>query len=134
MKLVITLLTSLVTAAVLTFGAWAGAGDGVIFRIVVVDEGHEAEVFSRPMNPHAVVVDQKWSPVDVDLAKYAGKRIELVFIVDPSLPGRSPIFSLRLSSTSVWEFTAATSRDRYWLCLKLTRLLRQPVSSPVTKC
>lgn len=68
-------------------------GDGVVFRIGVTDGGRYAELFMRRIDPARVVADRRWTPVDLDLSSYAGRRIELTFQTDASLPGRDQDFN-----------------------------------------
>jgi len=76
------------TAVVIHPGAWAHAGDGVVFRIGIADDGRYRELFLRHADPARVVADRGWVPVDLDLSAFGGKRVDLIFRTDASVPGQ----------------------------------------------
>jgi hypothetical protein len=80
----------LTAAVALHPGAWSLPGDGVVFRITAVDQGTATELFMLHVNPHSLAAHRAWVPVDVELDKFAGHTIELIFATEPSLPGHEP--------------------------------------------
>ncbi|MFH1995387.1 MAG: hypothetical protein ABIJ27_00135 [Candidatus Omnitrophota bacterium] len=61
--------------------AWDKPGDGVEFR-VVEDVGPDAPaviLFSRYINPKENKSDRRWFQGDVDLSRYAGEEVTLIF-------------------------------------------------------
>lgn len=67
---------------------WSLPGDGVVFRIGVAENGSYSELFAHHLDPARVPADRRWVPVDVDLSRFSGRRIRLIFQTDASLPGR----------------------------------------------
>jgi len=75
------------TATAVHPGAWPHGGDGVVLRIGISDDGRYQELFMRHVDPAHVATDRRWIPVDLDLSAYGGKRVELTFKTDASMPG-----------------------------------------------
>jgi hypothetical protein len=69
--------------------AWTTEGDGVLFRILIgaPDERDQIEVLYLLLRPFSTPADRTWRAVDVDLANYAGRTIDLFFNTNASLPG-----------------------------------------------
>ena len=55
-------------------------GDGVTFRVVLLEQENRIELFSRHIDPKHVSCDRKWFDESIDLAKWAGKEVTLRFI------------------------------------------------------
>ena len=68
--------------------AWSWGGDGVTFRVRVVQDGQRHRVVGTPSdacNP----ADQSWVEAFVPLDAYAGKRVNLVLETDPGPAGNA---------------------------------------------
>jgi hypothetical protein len=65
----------------LTFAAGMGVdrGDGAEGTITVQADGQSAVVYKKFINPVERTVDRHWFEESVDLSKFAGKRIQVVF-------------------------------------------------------
>jgi hypothetical protein len=61
--------------------AWDKAGDGVEFTVKLDTPQSEAEevLFSKYINPKANESDRKWFQAEVDLRRFKGKEINLIF-------------------------------------------------------
>jgi hypothetical protein len=69
-------------------GAWGfPESDGVVFRAGVTEAGRYSELLSRHLNPAHVEADRRWMPIDVDLAPFAGRTIEISLSTDASVAG-----------------------------------------------
>ncbi len=60
-------------------------GDGMIFSIDVLSDKTKTEVFSKKLEPKRNKADRHWISESVDLSKYAGKPIAIVFKVAPGV-------------------------------------------------
>lgn len=58
--------------------AWTREGSGVLFLIGISHEGRYEELVSLVVNPYANAADRQWLPLLLDLAPWAGQRVELV--------------------------------------------------------
>jgi hypothetical protein len=69
--------------------AWTTEGDGVLFRLLIgaPDERDQIEVLYLLLRPFSTPADRTWRAVDVDLADYAGRTIDLFFNTNAGLPG-----------------------------------------------
>ena len=69
--------------------AWTVEGDGVLFRILVAgpDDRDQREVLHRVVNPFSTPADRGWQDIEVSLAPYAGRTIDVFFNTNSSLPG-----------------------------------------------
>ncbi len=72
---------------------WSLPGDGVVFRIGVSENGAYSELFAHHLDPARVRADRRWVPVDLDLSRFSGRQIRLIFRTDASMPGRPPDFT-----------------------------------------
>jgi hypothetical protein len=83
--------------------AWKTPGDGVVIFIYVTPldaKGQPSytpegglvtdELISLTVNPYANEADRGWHPLTLDLSKYAGQRVELVFVSRSSPPANPP--------------------------------------------
>jgi len=61
--------------------AWEQNGDGVLFIIGTWDEVDFDELLSFVVNPYHTPEDRRWHDVAIDLSKYAGRTLELRFIL-----------------------------------------------------
>ena len=62
---------------------WSFPGDGVRFRILIVDgSGEEREGFDLWIDPKNNKGDRRWHPFSVDLSPYVGQTVELVLAVE----------------------------------------------------
>lgn len=66
---------------------WIPGGDGVLFEVIVQDAAATAELFSRHINPR-MVMNHRWTPVDVDLSAYGGKDVLLTLVAETGPPDR----------------------------------------------
>lgn len=59
--------------------AWHEKSDGVLFEVLASYEetGTEQVLFSRYLDPHLYPADRQWVPVEIDLSRFAGTRINL---------------------------------------------------------
>jgi hypothetical protein len=64
--------------------------DGVYFRIGVSTGSVYEDLLKRQLDPFRVPADRGWVPVSVDLSKYAGQKVQVIFNTEPSLPGYAP--------------------------------------------
>jgi len=62
-------------------GAWEQESDGVIFIIGTWDEVVFDELLNFVVNPYHLPEDRRWHDVAIDLSKYAGRTLELRFIL-----------------------------------------------------
>jgi hypothetical protein len=79
---------ALTTAVALLPDAWDKSADGVVFRILVNADGQTTELFMRHVDPRHVPADRAWIPVALDLTRFAGRTVGLMFVTEPSLPGQ----------------------------------------------
>jgi len=75
-------LTRLGTAIAMSPKSWERKGDGVLFRILV-DAGEPELLFSKYINPKSSPDDRRWFPVDLDLSRFEGKDVSIIFLTDP---------------------------------------------------
>jgi len=69
--------------------AWTTEGDGVLFRILVAGpDRDQQEVVHRVVSPFTTPADRGWQDVEVSLAPYAGRTIDVFFNTNASLPGQ----------------------------------------------
>lgn len=59
--------------------AWLREGSGVLFLVGVSHQGRYEELLSLVVNPYANAADRRWLPVLLDLAPWAGQKVELIF-------------------------------------------------------
>ncbi len=57
--------------------AWREAGDGVEFRIDVLDAGQTTTLFQQYLDPKHQRTDRRWVDLQLDLSRYAGRAVEL---------------------------------------------------------
>ncbi len=67
--------------------SWSTQGDGVEFAVKVVDGGRTDELFRRYIDPKHDPSVRRWLDVQLDLSRYAGRPIELVFETGPGPAG-----------------------------------------------
>jgi hypothetical protein len=70
--------------------AWTVEGDGVLFLVGVSDGQTFDELMSLVVNPYANAGDRGWHPLLLDLGKYSGRQVEIVFNTRSS-PDRQPV-------------------------------------------
>jgi hypothetical protein len=86
------------TAIALKPEAWAGGGDGVVFRIGISDNRIYKGLYSRHVDPSHRPDDRRWIPVTLDLSHFGGwqwslfyrpweRTWRLVFSTDVGPPG-----------------------------------------------
>lgn len=63
--------------------------DGAGFKVEIKDGDKIEEVFAATLNPKDVPADRAGRPVRLDLGKYAGREIELLFSTDPGPSGNN---------------------------------------------
>lgn len=63
--------------------------DGVGFLLEIRAGGKVDTLFSEVVNPHAVSADRNGRPFRVDLSRYAGKDVEILFSTDPGPNGNN---------------------------------------------
>jgi len=61
-------------------------GDGAQFRIGVSDGSGYVQLVAQYVNPGADPSDRKWQTVSLDLSRYAGARVQVIFNTDPGIP------------------------------------------------
>jgi hypothetical protein len=66
---------------------WDKGTDGVYFRIGVTSNEVYEDLLKRHLDPYRVEADRGWVPVTVDLSKYAGQKVQVIFNTNSSLPG-----------------------------------------------
>jgi hypothetical protein len=60
--------------------AWDKSGDGVLFKIIIVDEKSQNNViFSRYIDPKNNVEDRKWFDTNLNLKAFAGQKVSFIF-------------------------------------------------------
>ena len=64
--------------------SWTVDGDGVTFRVGISDGQRFQDFARRWLNPRSRAEDRGWFPVRVDLAPYAGRRVEVIFNTEPN--------------------------------------------------
>jgi hypothetical protein len=74
---------------------WQGPGDGSVFRIGVSSGGIYDERFRTDLSPQDRPIDRTFVPFRIDLAKYAGRRVDLVFNTEPG-PMENPVGDVAL--------------------------------------
>jgi len=68
--------------------AWDKEGDGVLFRMAVVNGSQYQELLNQHVDPAANASDRRWIPVAVDLSAYGGREVKIQLSTNPSLPGK----------------------------------------------
>jgi hypothetical protein len=76
--------------------AWQREGDGVLFLVGVSHAGRYDELVSLVVNPYANASDRQWLPLLLDLAPWAGQRVEVIFNTRVAHPDASPANHLAL--------------------------------------
>ena len=64
--------------------SWTVEGDGVTFRVGISDGQRFHDFVRRWLDPRHREEDRGWFPARVDLAPYAGRRVEVVFNTEPN--------------------------------------------------
>ena len=64
-------------------------GDGVDFKVVVVDHDKQHEVFSKYIDPKASVADRRWFMNSIDLSEYNGRAVTMRLVVDSGPNGNA---------------------------------------------
>jgi hypothetical protein len=77
------------TAAALRPDAWAGGGDGALFRIGVSDGSTYTEFVKLRIRPADQPGDRRWFPAEVDLSRYAGQDVQVIFNTEPGEHGNA---------------------------------------------
>jgi len=86
----------LTTAVALQQHVWDLPGDGAIFRIGVSDGREYTELFRRNLDPSRNEDDRRWIPVRLDLGRWTGKQVEVIFNTDPGEIGNA------VNDATVW--------------------------------
>jgi len=68
--------------------SWTTDGDGVLFRILLTDADDQREVFRRLVAPFTTPADRGWQDIELDLAAYGDRTVDLTFNTNASLPGQ----------------------------------------------
>jgi hypothetical protein len=68
--------------------AWDKEGDGMLFRMAVVNGSQYEELLNQHINPAANSSERRWIPVAVDLSAYAGREGKIQLSTNPSVPGK----------------------------------------------
>lgn len=77
------------TAVALQPHVFALPGDGAQFRVGVSDDERYEELFKQTVNPGQQPEDRRWIPVSLDLSRWAGERVQLIFNTDPGPSGNA---------------------------------------------
>ena len=85
--------------------AWAREGSGVLFLVGISHQGRYEELVSLIVNPYSNDADRQWLPVLLDLAPWAGQRVEIIFNTRVAHPEASPANHL-----AVWGAPAIVTR------------------------
>lgn len=67
--------------------AWDKGSDGVWFQIAVSADGAFIELMQQSIDPYHNPAHRDWVPVDLDLSKWAGRQVDIIFNTRPSVPG-----------------------------------------------
>ena len=65
------------------------ASDGVGFKLEIKSDGVIESLFSTFLNPREAVADRSGRKIRLDLSRYAGKQVELLFSTDPVSKGNN---------------------------------------------
>lgn len=85
--------------------AWTREGSGVLFMVGVSLDGHYQELVSLVVNPYANAADRQWLPLLLDLAPWAGQKVELILNTRVAHAEASPTNHL-----AVWGAPAIVTR------------------------
>jgi hypothetical protein len=61
--------------------AWTTEGDGVLFMIGAWDQVVYDDLLTFVVNPYHTPEDRGWHDIAIDLSKYAGQNVDLIFNV-----------------------------------------------------
>ena len=67
--------------------AWDKDGDGVYFFIGISHAGKYEPLLEQRLDPHASRADRRWVPATLDLSRYGGQQVELIFNTRVSVRG-----------------------------------------------
>lgn len=68
--------------------AWTSPqSDGVLFRVGVADDRDYEELVSQHLDPASNPGHRRWVQLAIDLSRYGGEQVDLVFNTNASLPG-----------------------------------------------
>jgi hypothetical protein len=59
--------------------SWELEGDGVAYRVYIVADGITQQVFSAYIDPKNNPADQRWDQNVIDMDKYSGKMVSVIF-------------------------------------------------------
>ena len=59
-------------------------GDGVVFEVFIEHNGEKEKIFSKYIDPKNNPEERKWNDFEIDLSKYSGKNVTIIF---STLPG-----------------------------------------------
>ena len=68
--------------------AWDLDGDGVLFRVGVNDGEGYKELWNQHVDPRHTPGDRRWIPIMIDLTRFGGRRVDIIFNTNTSLPGK----------------------------------------------
>ena len=77
------------TAAALRADVWGTPGDGALFRIGVSDGPTYTEFFKVWIRPADQPADRRWFPVEIDLSRYEGRQVKIIFNTEPGESGNA---------------------------------------------
>ena len=67
--------------------SWGAEGDGVTFLIYLENDSGIHLLYSRYVDPKHHQLDQAWIPVSVDLSKFSGQLVRIIFSVNSGPAG-----------------------------------------------
>ena len=67
--------------------AWDKEGDGVLFFIGISDAGHYETLLEQRVDPHGSRADRRWIPVLLDLSRFGGHQVQIMFNTRTSVKG-----------------------------------------------
>lgn len=62
---------------------WTESGDGVLFEIIVQNNGQSNAILSKYIDPKHNVEDRKWYHIEIPLDEYYNKSISVSFVTNP---------------------------------------------------
>ena len=59
--------------------SWAKEGDGVTFSVYTESDRDNRQIFSAYIDPKHNPIDRRWHPYAIDMSKYIGQKVTLIF-------------------------------------------------------
>lgn len=84
------------TAAALQPHVWGREGDGAVFRVGISVGDRYENLFRRSVSPYYFPQDRRWVPITIDLTRYAGQQVRIVFNTEPGEYGNA------VNDAAVW--------------------------------